>query len=94
MSDVIIPVLIPIAVAVLGALVTVVYGPILKARRDRRRQAEDLEARYRDELKSSAFDLQNRLYQIAAEDLLARPDYVESTAQAESEATSTRAPFG
>ena len=70
MFDVIIPVLIPIAVAVVGALVTVVYGPILKARRDRRRQAEDLEARYRDELMSSAFDLQNRLYQIAAQDLL------------------------
>lgn len=79
MSDVIIPILIPIAVAVVGALVTVVYGPILKARRDRRRQAEDLEARYRDELMSCAFDLQNRLYNISAEDLLGfHKKYLES----------------
>ena len=85
MFDVIIPVLIPIAVAVVGALVTVVYGPILKARRDRRRQAEDLEARYRDELMSSAFDLQNRLYGIVAYDLLVRRDYEEGHAQAESQ---------
>ena len=74
MSNVIIPVLVPITVAVVGALVTVVYGPGLKARRDRRRQAEDLEARYRDELMTSAFALQARLYGIAVENLLGRSD--------------------
>jgi hypothetical protein len=85
MSDVLIPTLVPIVVAVVGALVTVVYGPILKARRDRRRQAEDLEARYRGELMACAFALQARLYNISAEDLLAQQDYFESEVQAESQ---------
>jgi hypothetical protein len=85
MSDVILPTLIPIAVAVVGALVTVVYGPILKARRDRRRQAEDLEARYRDELMSCAWELQIRLYRISAESLLVFRDSLDSDAQAESQ---------
>jgi hypothetical protein len=85
MSDVLIPTLVPIVVALVGALVTVVYGPTLKARRDRRQQAEDLEARYRDELMASAFDLQNRLYDISDQGLLVFRDSLDSDAQAESQ---------
>lgn len=84
MSDVLIPTLVPIVVALVGALVTVVYGPILKARLDRRRQAQDLEARYRDALMSSAYGLAARLYDISR-GLLADSDYLEHEAQAESQ---------
>jgi hypothetical protein len=85
MSDVLIPTLVPIVVALVGALVTVVYGPILKARRDRRRQAQDLEARYRDALMSSAYALAARLFDISRERLLADSDSFEHDAQAESQ---------
>ena len=83
MSDVLIPTLVPIVVALAGALVTVVYGPILKARLDRRRQAQDLEARYRDALMSSAYALASRLFDISR-GLLADTDSLEHEAQAES----------
>jgi hypothetical protein len=85
MSDVLIPTLVPIAVAVIGALVTVVYGPTLKARLDRRRQAQDLEARYRDALMSSAYVLQARLFNISNEGLLTISDAFEHDAQVESQ---------
>jgi hypothetical protein len=84
MSDVLIPTLVPIVVALVGALVTVVYGPILKARLDRRRQAQDLEARYRDALMSSAYGLASRLFDISR-GLLADTDALEHEAQAESQ---------
>lgn len=84
MSDVLIPTLVPITVALVGALVTVVYGPVLKARLDRRRQAQDLEARYRDALMSSAYDLQSRLFFIARKGGLIS-DSLEHDAQAESQ---------
>jgi hypothetical protein len=85
MSDVLIPTLVPIVVALVGALVTVVYGPIFKARLDRRRQARDLEARYRDALTSCANVLQARLFDISTGGLLAHSDDFEHDAQAESQ---------
>jgi hypothetical protein len=85
MSDVLIPTLVPIVVALVGALVTVVYGPVLKARLDRRRQAQDLEARYREALMSSAYGLQARLFDISHAELLAYSDDFEHDAQAEAQ---------
>ena len=85
MSDVLTPILVPIVVALVGALVTVVYGPTWKARLDRRRQAQDLEARYREALTSSAYGLAARLLDISNQGLLAHSDYVEHKAQAEAQ---------
>jgi len=46
------------------ALVTTFWGPTLRARRERKDTAEDLVARFRDVLLTSANDLQSRIYNI------------------------------
>jgi hypothetical protein len=51
-----------------STVLTVVYGPVLKARTDRRRErmarSEQLIARYSEPLARAAFDLQSRMYNI------------------------------
>lgn len=58
-----------LSVAVVGGLVTL-YAPDFKRRRDQRREAEELEARYRSSLLTAAYDLQSRLYSIAGQEFL------------------------
>jgi hypothetical protein len=58
-----------VLVAVVGGLVTLL-APDFKRRRDQRRDAKELEARYRRSLFTAANDLQSRLYNIAEQDFL------------------------
>jgi hypothetical protein len=58
-----------VLVAVAGGLVTL-YAPDWKAQRDRRRQVEELEARYSDSLRRAANDLQSRFFNIVMQNFL------------------------
>lgn len=58
-----------VLVGLAGGLIAL-YAPDWKAQRDRRRQVEELEARYSDSLRRAADDLQSRLFNIVEQGFL------------------------
>jgi hypothetical protein len=56
--------LIAAVASLLAGIVTGYFAPVLKAKRERRLEVEELHARYRDGVLRSAYDLQSRLYNI------------------------------
>jgi hypothetical protein len=56
--------LIATGASLVAGFVTGYFAPVLKAKRERRLEVEELHSRYRDALLRAAFDLQSRLYNI------------------------------